>query len=390
MKRVWVKGSQGWLRFFPWVFKKHFRRAEPDVEAGDYCAVYHEKAGLMGSAIYNPNSNIVLRFYSREEEPLDYSVLKRLIERAWSFRKSHMGDEKAYRVVFGESDSLPGLVVDKYDDGVVFQIHCLGMERRRHDIVNVLLVLFAPQFLFEKSETHARLEEGLEPRVELVEGELPEPMVLPQAGIHYKIDLWKGQKTGFFLDQRKNRLRVEHYAKGKKRGLDLFSYTGGFTLHMLRAGVEKVYAVERSGEALNMLLENLDLNGLDRDRVLTFEKDVFEFLDEMILSTDTFDIIVIDPPAFAKGKKALENALKGYKVLHDRALRLIEPGGIIVTFTCAQIISRENLLGTVEWAAQRLQRRLYILESLGQPEDHPILVGFPQSNYLKGFIFEVL
>ncbi len=386
MKKVWVKGSVGWHKIHPWIYRKNVKRIDPDLEGGEYCAVYHEKGGFIGSAIYNPKTNIALRFYSRKEEPLEYQTIKLSIERALFYRKRYLPDEDSFRVVFGESDSLPGLVIDKYNKGIVFQIHSLGFERRRGDVIDAITDLFDPEFIVEKSNSHARREEGLERRNEVVFGDPPEELVITQSGFKYIVDVKEGQKTGFYFDQRDNRKKVAQYAQNAEKALDLFSYTGGFTLHLLNRGVKKVYAVDQSERALELLIKNLELNGFDRERVITFEKDVFDFLDEMILANESFDLIVIDPPAFAKGKKGVEGALKGYTILHDRAIRLLKRGGIIATFTCSQVISEEDLMLTLTKASQKLERHFYIMERLGQPVDHPILLGFPQSHYLKGFI----
>lgn len=390
MKRIWLKGPLGKLKTQPWVFKRQVKRVDSDLRAGEFCAVFSEKGQFLGSAIFNSNANVILRFYSRKEEPLDYSLIKSLVERALNYRKTHIPDEDSFRVVFGESDNLPGLIVDKYERGIVFQIHSLGLEKRRKDVIDALIDLFEPDFLLEKSESFARREEGLTNRTELIKGEIPQDFKISQLGIAYRVDLLQGQKTGFYFDQRENRKRVEFYAKGKKKGLDLFSYTGGFTLHMLRAGVNKVYSVDRSERALEFLKENVEMNSFEKNRVITFTKDVFDFLDEMIFANEKFDVIVIDPPAFAKGKKGFEGALKGYTLLHDRALRLLEDGGSLATFTCSQAVSGEDLLMTVERAAEKLGKNLFVLEILGQPEDHPILLGFPPSHYLKGFILQTV
>lgn len=385
MQKVVVKGRDFEIALHPWIYSKRVMDVGEAVP-GDTVLVYSTRGKFLGSAIYNPKSKIALRFYSKEKVELDYFLIKERIMRAEKIRKVLYPHDNAYRMVFGECDGIPGLVIDRYNEGFVIQILSIGIEKRKRKVVEALVDLFDPTFIYEKSDAVSRKEEGLPEREGLIYGSLPNPLVIEISGIKYKVDLVSGQKTGFFFDQRENRIIVEKYAKGVHLALDLFSYTGGFTLHLLRAGAKKVYAVDRSRKALELLVENLELNGFEPSRVVIFEKDVFDFLDEMILTGEQFEFVVIDPPSFTHKKEGVESALKGYRTIHDRAIRLLSPGGIIATFTCAHYITGDDLLGTFWSASKALGRSFYLFERLYQSKDHPVLLGFSESEYLKGFL----
>lgn len=387
MKRVIAKVSPSSLH--PWIYKKRvvdINAAQP----GEDVLVYNTSGQFIGSYIFNPNSVLALRRYSYRPESLDYLALKERIYKAYETRRFLFRGtrETSYRVVFGESDMLPGLIVDKYENGLVFQITTLSMEKKKNEIVKALEDIFKPTFIVEKSDSVGRREEGLPPKISLVHGEIAEPIRIKVEGILYYVEILSGNKTGFFFDQRYNRLRLEHWSKG--RCLDLFCYTGGFTLHLLKGGAQKVFAVDTNQEALNILKENLLLNRFQKDSVTTFNKDVFEFLDEMVLAGESFDIIVLDPPAFTHKRKGKQGALKGYRVMHDRVLRLLRPSGILATFSCSMHISAEDLLESVARSASTLRRNLVVIERLRQSPDHPVLLGFHESEYLKGWILRVL
>ena len=387
MKRVVVKGPAG--RLHPWIYGK--RIVDPgDAEPGDAVAVYNTRGRFLGSFLYNPRSVLALRRYSLKEEPLDYLTLKERLYRALEYREFlfRRTRETAYRWVHSEADSLPGLVVDRYETGVVFQINSLGMERRRADLLKALEDLLAPVFIVEKSDTAGRREEGLAPREEVVQGEVPEPLEITVAGVRYRVNLLGGNKTGFFFDQRDNRKVMETWARG--RALDLFAYTGGFTIHLLKGGARRVYAVEGNPAHADLIQQNVELNGLDPARVVVFRKNVFDFVEEMLLAGEQFDVIVLDPPAFTHSRQARQGALKGYRLLHDRVIRLLRPGGLVATFSCAAHVSDQDLLASFQKAAETLGRPFRVVHRFRQAPDHPVLLGFPESEYLKGWLFQAL
>ena len=387
MKRVVVKGRPGQLH--PWIYSKRIVDAG-DAEPGDAVAVYNTRGQFLGSYLFNPRSVLALRRYSLKEEPLDYLAIKERLFRALEYRQFlfRRTRETAYRWVHSEADGLPGLVVDRYERGVVFQINALGMERRRGDLLKALEDLLEPEFIVEKSDTAGRREEGLEPREGVVRGEVPEPLVITVAGMRYRVDLLGGNKTGFFLDQRENRRVMEAWARG--RALDLFAYTGGFTLHLLRGGARQVYAVEGNPANADLIRVNAELNGLDPGRVVVFRKNVFDFVEEMLLAGEQFDVIVLDPPAFTHRRGARSGALKGYRMLHDRVIRLLRPQGLVATFSCATHVSDQDLLESFQRAAESLKRPFRVVHQFQQAPDHPVLLGFPESRYLKGWLFQAL
>ena len=387
MRSVKVKGRSKDYIAHPWIFRDKVADAG-DAQPGENVLVFTTKGAFIGSAIYNPKSKITLRFYSRAREELDYIGLKFRLMQADQVRQTLLPGETSYRMAFGESDDLPGLIIDRYENGFVIQILSLGMEIRRNAVLNALIDAFEPQFVYERSDSMLRIEEGLNQRSGLLYGELPEELIITSAGVKYHVDVAHGQKTGFFFDQRENRLALERYAKGVKRALDLFSYTGGFTLHLLKGGAKVVYAVDRSRPAIELLKQNVELNGYSSQRVLTFVKDVFEFLEEMSLAGEKFDLIVIDPPSFAKKRKDIGEALGAYRTLHEKAIALLNDGGYIATFSCARYISEADLIGSFYVAARRLGKSFYLVEHLHQAKDHPVLVGFPESEYLKGVLLK--
>ncbi len=386
MRKVTVKGRAKDYLVHPWIYSSNVVD-DQGAAPGEAVFVYTTKNVFLGSAIYNPKSRIAVRFYSRSKENLDYIAIKNRIFNAHLRRSRIIRKEKSYRIVFGESDDLPGLVIDRYGDGFVLQLISVGMDMRRGHIVDALVDIFAPSFIYEKSDSALRKDEGLAPQTGLLHGELPEKILIESAGIKYLIDIEQGQKTGFFFDQRNNRKIIEFYSRNARKGLDLFSYTGSFALHMLKGGVETVYAVDRSPQALEAAKRNAQLNGFDPDRIVTFAKNAFDFLDEMHLSSEKFDIIVLDPPSFTKKRSKIKEALNGYRALHERAIALLKDGGLIATFTCSMYISRDDLMKTFYQAAKRLRKNFYVLENLYQAKDHPVLLGFPESEYLKGFLF---
>ena len=385
MEKVRVKGK--YYFGHPWIYSKKLVETG-DARPGDSVLVYTTKGKFVGSALFNPNSTLALRIYSESYVEFDYPFIKERIFRAREYRESLYPGATSYRVVFGESDYLPGLIVDKYGDGLVFQILSLGVERKKQEVINALVDVFDPAFIFEKNDSLKRKDEGLPPIKRVVYGELPELVEIEENGVKFLVDIENGQKTGFFLDQRENREIVRKSGKDIEKALDLFSYSGGFTLNLLKAGAKKVFAVDRSSTAIELLEKNIELNGFESSRVITFRKDVDDFLNEMLFSQEKFDLIIVDPPAFTHKRRSKENAIRGYIALHDGVLRVLKPGGVIFTFSCSQYVGEAELLDSFYQAAKNHGRKFNILEKLIQAKDHPILVGFPESFYLKGFVLK--
>ncbi len=357
---------------------------EGKIQPGEIVALYDKFGQVVGSGFFNPNSFIRVRLYSTKLETLDSNLIEKRILRALKIRKE-LGFEGTFRAFFSESDWLPGLIVDKYAEGLVVQILTYGMEVRRNELYDVLVKVFKPSFIYEKSSTPSRRKEGLQDREELVYGEVPEDYVVQINGVKFILDIH--QKTGLFLDQRENYLKVLQYVEDGETVLDAFSYTGGFTLHILkyRSGVERVVCMDQSERALQLLKENVKINDLRRGKVSILKGDIMEMLDDIDF---TFDTIILDPPAFTKRKNKKINALKGYDRLHAMALRKLKKGGKLITFSCAYHVSEEDLIQSVRKVAMEMGRHFVVVERLYQSKDHPFLLNFPESLYLKGLIFK--
>ncbi len=367
----------------PWITPREILSIEGKPKPGDSVLLYDRYGNILGAGIFNPNSYIRIRMYSYNPVPLDNRYIRERIRKSDAYRQS-LGFEKTYRVVFSESDGLPGLIVDRYVDGFVAQILTYGMEIRRDFIYKTLIEMFDPLFIYEKSDTPAREKEGLEPRSELVYGEIPEDYVVPINDVLFKFDVH--QKTGMFLDQSENYLKVLPYISEGMKVMDAFTYMGGFALHILKhRDVEKVVAIDQSPVALEFLKENIRLNGLPEEKIEVVQGNVFDVLDEM---EEDFDFIILDPPAFTKRRNKKENAMRGYDKLHRKALQRLKKGGILITFSCAYHIGREDLLDSLNRVSREMGRSFYVMEELWQSKDHPFRLNFPESHYLKGLILK--
>jgi len=388
MNRVFVKGDITRYLLHPWVYSNNIING--DAEKGDCVEVYTTNKKFLGSAIYNPDSSISLRFYSRDKEELDYLAIKKRIITALKRRRLFFGEADSFRVVFSESDMLPGLIIDKYGDGVVVQINSYGMEKRRRDVFNAILDVLNPVFLYEKSTSYARLQEKLKPREKLIFKKFEDlnlsEYIIEEDGIKIMVDIEKGQKTGYFLDQHINRRKIEKWAEGAT-GLDLFSYTGGFTLRMLKK-MRKVYAVDISEDALNILKKNLQLNNFSSDRCLAEKKDVFVFLDEAVYYKIKFDFIVIDPPALIRKAEGKRKVINAYNRLLRNSIKLLSKGGVIAIFSCSNYIKWEGMYNILKEGTGYSGRNFVILEMMSQSPDHPVLSTFPESEYLRGFLIK--
>ncbi len=386
MKRVKVKGPVTRYARHPWIFSGNIFYAEG--EKGDNVEVYTRKGQFLGSALYNPDSDIVLRFYSRKKEPLGYAEIKERIFNARKKRIKERGfEEEAYRVVYGESDHLPGLIVDKYKSGFVIQFSSYGMCKRKKHVIDALFDLYEPEFIYEKSIKHAAKEEGIPEEKGLLLGEIPEELTVRINDLLFRVDIENGQKTGLFLDQKENWLKLERYA-AEKDVLELFSYQGGFTMHFLRGRAKRVYAVDSSESAINILKENLKLNGFKEKRLVPFAEDVFRFLDEFSSAQIKFDFILIDPPSFARSGRTKGKGLKAYFNLVDMALKYLKQGGMMAVFSCSSYIKRDDLMEVLKGVFDANLREFRVLEEFTQGYDHPELLSFPESRYLSGFLVE--
>ena len=369
------------LQGHPWLFANELREPVPEALAGEACELRDARGHLIGSGIANPRSAIAWRRFSREPRDFDAEFLREAIEASVARR----GPEPVRRLVGSEADDLPGLVVDQYEDLLVAQIATLALDRRAGQVGEILGELLAPREIVWRNDTPARRREGLALGVSTRSGKPAEPRFVRVGEVLLWLDAVAGQKTGLYLDQRREYLRVAAHAAGR-RVLDCFCYGGGFALHCARAGAERVLALDSSAAALASAGRAAERNGL-ADRVELRAVNVFDFFTAE--RTASFDLIVLDPPPFARSKQALDRALRGYKEIHLRALQRLAPGGILATYACSHHVGHDALLGVIGSAACDARRRVRVLEQCHQPPDHPILPGMPESEYLRGFILGV-
>jgi 23S rRNA (cytosine1962-C5)-methyltransferase len=366
----------------PWIYRADV--AEARAAAGDIVQVRSPRGQMLGSAFFSDRSQITLRMLSYGESVADEALVRRRIEAAIAFRNSLAIDATAYRLVHGEADLLPSLIVDRYGDYLVVQALSQGMDRLLPSIVWMLTDLLHPRGILARNDPRARVLDGLEQRVDVLAGEVPDTVTITETGIEYEVDLRHGQKTGLFLDQRENRAAAAAYARG--RMLDCFSYNGGFALVMGRH-CEETIAFDVSEDAVARVKQNAARNGVAVDARVGNVFDELRGLDRL---GERFDTIVLDPPAFAKNKAAVVNARAGYKEINLRALKLLNPGGTLVTCSCSYNINEAAFADIVYDASVDAQAHVTVVEKRMQGRDHPVLLGVPETYYLKCFILRKL
>jgi 23S rRNA (cytosine1962-C5)-methyltransferase len=382
--RVTRKGADRVRSGHPWIFASDIED-RGEAEGGETVQVLDPRGQPLGVAHYSAASQIALRMLSRDPREPDREFYRRRLARAIEHRRRLVTDSEACRLVFSEGDLLPALIVDRYGDYLVLQTLNQGMERIKPLLVELLMELASPGGILERNDAAVRQKEQLPLTVSTLAGEVPERVWYRMHGLRFQADLVRGQKTGAYLDQRENYLAAESYARG--RALDCFTATGGFALHLARR-CESVEAVDTSDLALELAEAARKENGLEN---VQFRKaDVFEVLSSYVLAGRRFSIIVLDPPAFARSRAGLEGAARGYKDINLRALKLLEPGGILVTCSCSQHVSEAMLLEIIAEAALDAGRVVRVLERRTQSRDHPILLTVPETHYLKCLILEAL
>jgi 23S rRNA (cytosine1962-C5)-methyltransferase len=354
-----------------------------DVEAapGDTVAVLGARGRVIGYALYSDRSQIALRLLTHGAEPAGEATWRRRLAAAIQYRESLKLDTSAFRVVHAEGDLLPSLIVDRYGDYLVLQSLSQGVERLLPMITSLLVELAAPKGILARNDVKVRALEGLESSVQLLHGEVPPTITVREGPVQYEVDPWKGQKTGLFLDQRENRVAAASYAKG--RLLDCFSYHGGFAMR-LAPMCDRVTAVDISADAVARIASNAARNGLTNIEVC--EANAFDELRRLEKEGERFDTIVLDPPAFAKNKASVPKALSGYRDINLRALRLLKPGGILVTCSCSYNVDEAAFGQVVHEAATDAMVHVDVIEKRMQGRDHPVLLGVPETYYLKCFI----
>jgi 23S rRNA (cytosine1962-C5)-methyltransferase len=369
-----------------WVYGSEVLKTFGKPEAGDVISLKDGQDRSLGSAIYNPNSQIIARRFSRRRQELDHDFFVRRISQAIACREKLEVLRNPGRVVWSESDGLPGLIIDRYGLHLVLQTLTLAMDRRKELIVEVAKQLLSPRSIIERNDAPIRKAEGLDMVTGLLFGEQPGTIALEARGISFHVDLLTGHKTGLYLDQLDNYEAVAKLASGM-RVLDCFSNQGAFAIACAKAGASTVTAVEISGQLVKLIKENGQLNGVT---INAEEANVFDYLSKQIRENVQFDLIILDPPSFTKSKESINSALRGYKEIHLRALQLLPPDGYLATFSCSHHVSRETFLEMIVDASVDAKRHVRIVKSLSQPLDHPILPHIPETEYLKGYLLQVL
>lgn len=382
--RINSKGASRIEAGHPWVFSSDvIDRGGAD--AGDAVRVVDSRGRGLGTAHYSSTSQITLRLLSRRAEAIDRDFLKCRILAAQEHRNLTVENSEAYRLVHAEGDLLPGLIIDRYASYFVIQSLDQGMDRMQADIVSILDEVFSPAGIVARNDAAVRTKEALPLKVEIPAGEIPDYVRIEMNGLGWHADLLHGQKTGIFLDQRENYLAVQRFASG--RALDCFTASGGFALH-LASRCESVEAVDSSTPTLTIAEANAKDNGIGN---VTFtQADVLEYLPQLVAAHKRFDVVVVDPPAFTKSRGALEGAARGYKEINLRALRLLGPGGILVSCSCSHHMSEARLLEIVAAAALDAGKQLRVLDRRTQSQDHPILLTVPETHYLKCLVLQVV
>ncbi len=379
--RVSPRGAERWVRGHPWIYRSDV--LDDDAAAG-LVRVTDPRGRFIGQALHSPRSEIRLRLLERTERPVDRGWWRERIAAAAARRTGI--DADAYRVVHAEGDGLPSLVVDRYGPYVVAQLLSAGLETMRDDIVAALQEVLAPEGILLRHDVAVRRREGMDELVTVVSGAVPEQVIVREGRVRYHAAPWTGQKTGAFLDQRPNRLAAGRLAAPGGRALDCFSYHGSFALHLAaRAGT--VTALDASADALARGAANAELNGFSN--ITWMEADAFETLRAFERARERFDTIVLDPPAFAKSRATVPQALRGYREINLRALRILAPGGSLLTASCSFHVRRPEFLGMLAEAAGDSGRRVVLRELLGQGEDHPEVLTIPETGYLKGAVLSV-
>ena len=379
------------LRRHPWIFSGGIEREAPGLSSGDVVQVVDSKNQFIGVGAYSPTSQIRVRIFSFEDEPINSDFFTKRLERALAKRTILLSNplRNACRLVYGESDHIPGLVVDQYDEFLVCQFLFAGLESWKQDIVSALAKLTGCKGIYERSDVNSRAKEGLEQTTGVLWGEQPPATIqINENGMLFNVDVVEGQKTGFFLDQVHNRHYLRDHCNGKNV-LNCFSYTGGFSIAALMSGAKHVTSIDSSAGAMALLETNLSLNGVDGNSHTGITSNVFHVLRDFQAEGKRFDVIVLDPPKFAENKNQVMKAARAYKDLSLQACKVLNPGGLLLTYSCSGAIDMNLFQKITSDALLDAGRQGEVVRYLHQGEDHPIALEFPESQYLKGIACRV-
>ena len=369
-----------------WVYVSEVQKAFGAPVDGGIVSLKDGADRMLGSAIYNSKSQIIARRFSRQRQDLDHDFFVRRFRLALEYRERHGLIAKAGRLVWSESDGVPGVIVDRYGDDMVLQTLTLAMDQRKEVIVAALKEVFAPSSIVERNDAPIRKAEGMELQTGVLHGNAPEPFAIEIGGLHYVVDPMRGQKTGFYLDQIPNYALVAKYAAGR-RVLDCFANQGAFALSCAKAGAKQVTAIEISADCVGQIKENASRNSVSVD---AYAANVFDTFKELERQNARYDLVILDPPSFTKSKGKLSEAMRGYKEIHLRALKLLDTNGILATFCCSHHVDRGIFIETINEAAVDAKKTLRQIGTFGQALDHPIISSIPETEYLKGFLFELV
>ena len=384
------------FRHHPWVYSNAIDRLEGKLYPGCTVHVLSHEGQFVAKGLYSPVSQIRVRVLTWDEaEPIDHAFFKRRITKAIAHRQQWVKNTNAIRLIFGESDGLPGLVVDQYADTLVCQFLFVGMEHWKEAIVDALVKQTACTRIVERSDAAVRTREGLEPHIGPLYGDLPtEPVQINECGVLYTVDVLKGHKTGFYIDQRDSRELLGQLSQDKEV-LNVFCYTGGFSLAALRGGAKHVTSVDSSGEALAMAERQMKVNGFDESRATWIDSDAFDVLTRLRKEERQFDIVVLDPPKFAPSSHHLDKALRAYKEINRAGMQLLKPGGLLFTFSCSGAVDSALFERTIAMAGAEAMTHgsdkgldFRIMKRLSSGADHPLLTSFPEGDYLKGLLLQ--
>jgi 23S rRNA (cytosine1962-C5)-methyltransferase len=380
-----IKPRSRILHGHDWVYASEVLKAFGSPQDGDVVSLKDGRDQLLGTAIYNSKSQIIARRISRQRQDLDLDFFTRRLKQAIDYRTKRGVNLRLCRLVWSESDGLPGVIVDRYGDHLVVQTLTLAMDQRKGLLVEALQALLSPASIVERNDAPIRKAEGLELHTGMLAGEPPSRFEIQVHGLTFEVDLLHGQKTGFYLDQLPNYAAVAAYAQGRKV-LDCFANQGAFALACAQAGAVQVQAVEISVECVELVRRNATRNGL---AIEAYAANVFDLLKDLERQQAHYDLIILDPPSFTKSKGTLNDAMRGYKEIHLRALKLLNPEGLLATFSCSHHVGREAFMEMINESAVDARKTLRQLATFSQGADHPIITTLPETEYLKGWLFEL-
>jgi 23S rRNA (cytosine1962-C5)-methyltransferase len=370
----------------PWIYNNEVDRIAGTVAPGDIVEVYYFDGQLAGRGYINPGSQIIIRLLTRKRDTIDAAFFHQKISEAWAYRKQ-LGYTENCRLVFGEADGLPALIIDKFNDYFVLQTLSLGIEQWKTAIVDAINAIFKPKGIYERNDVPVRELEGLEQKKDFLSDPFPTEIIIQENGLQFYVDIEHGQKTGYFLDQQDNRRAIQHIVKGADV-LGAFTYTGTFEIHAAHYGAKSVLGIDISENAVAQANRNAALNQLDH--IVKFEAmNAFDVLKNWGKEGRKYDVVMLDPPAFTKNRSSIEKAVTGYKEINLRGMKMINNGGFLVTSSCTNLVSPELFLDTIYMAAKDAKKRIRQVTYQSQSSDHPIIWGMENTHYLKFLIVEV-